>query len=187
MLGVLHFSDVAMRSDEQGNIELVLSVAPESKYNVKAFIENVRRRKESFTGSFDVRKRKRTLDQNALMWKLLTIYADAINGGRRGGITPEDLYMRMLSKYGIAEFLMVLPEAETTLKNVFRVVQKVDTRDYNGVEMCVFKCYYGSSKYNTKAMSNLIEGIFDELAEIGIDAATSLDVSEYYKDWRMMQ
>ena len=187
MLGVLHFSDVSMRSDEQGNIELVLAVAPESRYNVKPFIESVRRRNENFTGSFDVRKNKRTLDQNALMWRLLTIYADAINGGRRGGITPEDLYMRMLSKYGIAEFLMVLPEAEDTLKEAFRVVQKVDTRMYNGVEMCVFKCYFGSSKYDTKEMSNLIDGIFDELAEIGIDASTSVEVSEYYKDWRMLR
>ena len=185
MLGILHFTEAQMRTDEKGCIELSLKVAPDSRYNVKPFLEAVRRNNKEFTGSFDVKKKKRSVDQNALMWRLLTIYAEALNGGRTGGITPEQLYMRMLSKYGVAEFLMVLPEAEDALKDVFRVVQKVDTRLYNGVEMCVFKCYFGSSKYDTKEMKNLIDGIFDEIAEIGIDANTSIEVSEYYKDWRM--
>lgn len=184
MLGVLHFTDANMRTDEKGNIELVLSVSPDSKYNVKPFLERARSKVKDFTATFDWRKNKRTLDQNALMWKLLTIYADALNGGRKGDITPEDLYIKMLSKYGIAEFLMVLPQAENTLKDAFRVVQKIDTIIYNGVEMCVFKCYFGSSKYDTKEMSNLIDGIFDELAILGVDAGTSVEISEYYKEWR---
>jgi hypothetical protein len=33
-------------------------------------------------------------------------------------------------------------------------------------------------------MSNLIEGIFDELALIGVDAGTSVEITEYYKEWR---
>ena len=184
MLGIIHFDNAEMRTDEKGNIELVLSVAADSKYNVKPFLERARENGKNFTGTFDLRKNKRTIEQNALMWRLLTIYADAINGGRKGGTTPEEIYMKMLSKYGVAEFLMVLPEAEPTLKDVFRVVVKVDTRLYNGVEMNIYKCYYGSSKYDTKEMSELIEGIFDELAMIGIDASTSVEVSEYYKEWR---
>lgn len=184
MLGVLHFTDAKMRTDENGEVEICLSVSPDSKYNVRPFIENVRRNKKGFTGRFDVRKRKRTLDQNALLWKLLTIYADVLNGGRSGGVTPEQLYMRMLSKYGIAEFLMVLPEAEETLKEAFRVVRKVDVRDYNGVKMNVYKCYFGSSKYDTKEMANLIDGIFDELAVIGVDVGTSYELTEYYNEWR---
>ena len=184
MLGVLHFTDATMRTDEKGNVELCLKVSKDSKYNVKAFLDNVRRNGKDFTGVFNLRKSKRSLDQNALMWRLLTIYADALNGGRVGGIAPEEIYMQMLSKYGIAEFLMVLPEAENTLKEAFRVVRKVDTRDYNGVEMNVYKCYCGSSKYDTKEMTNLIEGIFDELSQLGIDANSSYEVSEYYKEWR---
>lgn len=182
MLGVLHFTDAKMRTDEDGNVELVLSVATESKYNVKGILDRLK--ENSFTATFNKRRKKRTLDQNALMWRLLTIYANALNGGRSGGIAPEELYMRMVAKYGVAEFLMALPEAEGTLKETFRVVQKVDTRDYNGVEMCIFKCYFGSSKYDTKEMTNLIEGIFDELAEIGVNAETSVEISEYYKEWR---
>ena len=183
MLGVLHFTNAKMRTDEDGNIELSFLVSPDSRYNVQPFLKKVREKNKDITATFDVRRNKRTLDQNALMWKLLTIYADALNGGRTGGITPEELYMQMLSKYGVAEFLMVLPEAEATLKEAFRVVQKVDVRDYNGTEMWVFKCYFGSSKYDTKEMAALIDGIFDELALIGIDADTSVEVSEYYKEW----
>lgn len=182
MLGVLHFSDAKMRTDEDGNIELILSVDNDSRYNVKPILE--RMKGQNITATFDKRKQRRTLDQNALMWKLLTIYADALNGGRSGGITPEELYMKMLSKYGVAEFLMAKPETEAILKENFRVVKKVDVRDYNGVELWVFKCYFGSSKYDTKEMTNLIEGIFDELAQHGISAENSVEISEYYKEWR---
>ena len=184
MLGVLHFTDASMKTDEVGNVELSLKVSPDSKYNVKSILEILRREDCEFSATFSKRKRKRSLDQNALLWKLLTIYADALNGGRKGGTEPEELYMKMLAKYGVAEFLMCVPEAESTLKETFRVVKKVDVREYNGVEMVIFKCYLGSSKYDTKQMTNLIDGVFDELAILGVDTETSIEVSEYYKEWR---
>ena len=43
---------------------------------------------------------KRSTAQNSLMWALLTIMADHYNGGRTGGVTPEDCYLEMLEKYG---------------------------------------------------------------------------------------
>ena len=39
---------------------------------------------------------KRSTAQNSLMWALLTIMADHYNGGRTGGVTPEDCYLEML-------------------------------------------------------------------------------------------
>ena len=40
----------------------------------------------------------RSTAQNSLMWALLTIMADHYNGGRTGGVTPEDCYLEMLEK-----------------------------------------------------------------------------------------
>lgn len=184
MIGRLYFKDFRLVESDSGECELVLSVPKESKYAAKAIIKELRNKDGEYMATIELKKRKRSLDQNALMWALLTIYAEAQGGGRRGSVQPEDVYMQMLSRYGVAEFVMAVPEAEKTLKNAFRVVKKVDTRDYNGKEMAVFKCYYGSSKYDTKQMTGLIDGIFDELALIGIDASTSRDVQAYYKDWK---
>ena len=38
----------------------------------------------------------RSTAQNRMMWALLTIMADHYNGGRTGGVTPEDCYLEML-------------------------------------------------------------------------------------------
>lgn len=184
MIGILNFKDFRLIESDSGECELVLSVPKESTYAAKAITKSLRERGAEYTAKIELKKNKRSLDQNSLMWALLTIYAEAQGGGRRGSVKPEDIYMRMLSKYGVAEFIMTVPAAEETLKNVFKVISKVDTRDYNGKEMAVFKCYYGSSTYDTKQMSDLINGIFDELSIIGIDASTSRDVQAYHKDWK---
>lgn len=183
MIGRFNFHDFKLVTDDGGNIEFTASVLPESKCAVRQMVKEMRKEDKEFTSTITIKKNHRSLDQNALMWALLTIYADAQGGGRRGSIEPEDIYMQMLAKYGVAEFIMTLPEAKSALESAFRVVKQVDTRDYNGKEMAVFKCYYGSSKYDTKQMTDLIDGIFDELAQIGINVDTSRDVSGYYEDW----
>lgn len=184
MIGRLFFRDFKLLEADNGECELLLSVPRESVYSARAITKELRSKESDYMATIERKKRKRSLDQNALMWALLTIFADAQGGGRRGSVEPEDIYMQMLSKYGVAEFIMTVPEAEQTLRNAFRVIKRVDTRDYNGKEMAVFKCYYGSSTYDTKQMTGLIDGIFDELAVIGIDASTSREVQKYYKDWK---
>ena len=183
MIGRLNFKEFKLLESDSGECELVLSIPKEHKYAAKSIAKDLRKEDAEYMVTFEKRKRKRSLDQNALMWALLTIYAQAQGGGRRGSLQPEDVYMQMLSKYGVAEFIMTVPEAENTLKNAFRVIKKVDTRNYNAKEMAVFKCYYGSSTYDTKQMSDLINGIFDELAQLGIDAETNKQVQAYYQDW----
>ena len=49
--------------------------------------------------------------------------------------------------------------------------------------MCL-SATYGSSTYDTKQMGVVIDGIFDELAQIGVDVSTSRDVAGLYEDWK---
>lgn len=184
---IARFNVVSLRltTDDDGNMEAALAVSPDSRYAARQAVKTLKTYpKKEFTVKFDLKKNPRTLDQNALMWKLLTIYAEVLGGGRRGSVQPEDLYIRMLEKYGVAVFVMTLPEARPELEAAFRAVKEVDKRDYNGKELTVYKCYYGSSKYDTKDMSQLIDGIFDELAAHGVDVATSGKVAIYYEDWQ---
>ena len=78
----------------------------------------------------------RSTAQNSLMWALLTIMADHYNGGRTGGVTPEDCYLEMLEKY--------------------------------------------SSTFTTQEMKNMIDGIFDRLAEMGVSDPL---VTAYWQEW----
>ena len=99
-------------------------------------------------------RKGRSTQQNRLMWALLTIMADAYNAGRTGGVTPEECYLDMLEKYGA----------------------KVDF-----LEVCTVKCTQGSSSFTTAEMKNLIDGIFDRLAEMGVNDPM---VTAYWQEWK---
>ena len=60
---------------------------------------------------------------------------------------------------------------------VFRSVQEVEDRTYNGKDMVMVRCVCGSSTLSTVEMSELISGILDELAEMNVDARDAADVA----------
>ena len=107
----------------------------------------------------------RSTAQNSLMWALLTIMADHYNGGRTGGVTPEDCYLEMLAG------------AQDILRGCYRLVHLVEILDNN---RCVVKCTQGSSTFTTQEMKNLIDGIFDRLAEMGVSDPL---VTAYWQEW----
>lgn len=117
--------------------------------------------------------KKRTGQQNAYLWELLGKICMKEDGNKAGDI---DLYCQLVEQAGIkCEYLMGLPETEAGLKKVFRVVKTVDSRNYNGQQMSVFKCFYGSSKMNTEEMGRLIDKAIERAEAIGID-------TEYWRD-----
>ena len=187
MIGKFNFKNANLLTDSEGNITLTLQVSSESKYAIKQTMRELEKDKE-YTAKLEVKKNKRSLDQNALLWALLTIYAQALGGGRTGSVQPEDIYIKMLSKYGIAEYLVIPEIAVESLKQAYRDVQMIDNayieRNGRKTPAKVVKCVLGSSQYDTKRMAHLVDGVFDELAVIGIDANTSREVKGLYDDWR---
>ena len=123
--------------------------------------------------------RGRTTAQNSLMWALLTIMADHYNAGRTGGVTPEECYLDMLQKYGAkVDYLEVPAGALEILRRGYRLVHVVEILDNN---RCTVKCTQGSSTFTTAEMKNLIDGIFDRLAEMGVNDPM---VTAYWQEWK---
>lgn len=124
-------------------------------------------------------RKKRSLEQNRMMWALLTIMADHYNGGRTGGITPEDCYTEMLEQYGaVFDYLEVPVGAVPILRRSYRLVHVVELLDGN---RCTVKCSQGSSSFTTEQMGQLIDGIFDRLAEMGVNDP---NVTAYWQEWK---
>ena len=116
----------------------------------------------------------RSTAQNSLMWALLTIMADHYNGG----VTPEDCYLEMLEKYGAkVDYLEVPADALDILRGCYRLVHLVEILDNN---RCTVKCTQGSSTLTTQEMKNMIDGIFDRLAEMGVSDPL---VTAYWQEW----
>lgn len=123
-------------------------------------------------------KSNRTIQQNKKMWKCLELIAQEELGGRTDSNYVMELYAKMLEKSGAKyEYLMALPETIPELLKVFRAVRIVEYRDYNNKKMAVIKCFYGSSKMNTKEMKNLIDTILDYAYNIGL----YIDKEELYE------
>lgn len=139
------------------------------------------RAREGLMFSISQYKNSRTLRQNRMMWALLEKMAEHLNGGRAGGVTAWDCYIDMLELCGAKfEYIMCIPEAVCQLKNVFRAIKEVEHRNYNGTDMVVCKCFYGSSTFDTKEMTMLIDGIIDKSYQFGIyDAEFESLVAEW--------
>lgn len=108
-------------------------------------------------------KSSRSLEQNALMWEIITQIANATEGADKW-----DIYVSGLEKANVEyDYLACLPEAQESLKSVFRAIKPMGVMPTpNGKQLTVCKCFTGSSKYNSKQMTDLIEYFTDWLNEI---------------------
>lgn len=121
------------------------------------------------------KKKKRSLDQNALYWAVLTQVA------RKLGISNPRCHNLMLRRYGVLErygdqvVYVVLPDTEETyekaaeaetyhLKPTSQVKAGKDGKNYR-----TYLLLRGSSTYDSSEMSRLVNGVLDEAKELGIE------------------
>jgi len=109
-------------------------------------------------------KDSRSLRQNSLLWGLIQQISDET------GNDPMDIYIAALensnAKY---EYIAALPEAEDSLKKVFRAVKPCGTfTSPKNVGMVTYKCWIGSSKYDTAEMTTLIDYVIAKAEELNI-------------------
>lgn len=105
----------------------------------------------------------RSLQQNSMMWAIIQrIAKETLND-------EFEIYVEGLEKANCAsEFLLILPEALESIKKTFRAVKVCENRLYNGKQMLVVKCYIGSSKYDSKEMTDLINYFVQLASELNI-------------------
>jgi len=113
-------------------------------------------------------KKDRTLDQNAYLWAILGEIQ------KETGTNKWDLYIGLLEANEIlVNWLETIPEAEETLKRIYRIVELKENRiNSKGIRTCLFKCYVGSSTFNTNEMKILIDEAISLAESLGISVET---------------
>lgn len=113
--------------------------------------------------SFKKYHSNRSLEQNRMMWGIIQrIAKETLND-------EMDIYVEGLEKANcVSEFLMMLPEAYESIKKTVRAAKIYETREYNGKQMYVVKVFVGSSKYDVKEMTKLINYFIQLAAELNI-------------------
>lgn len=155
----------------QGTLSYILSEVRKAALDpTKIFICDIKEKRE-----------KRSLDANSYAWVLMDKIAKEIKSSK------EEVYLRMLEKYGVFVYVSVPEIAINSLRKTFRIVYPRGTvvEDMDGIT-CVLRrcqCYVGSSKYDTKEMSDFIDGIVSEAQELGIETETPDELARMIAIW----
>lgn len=126
-------------------------------------------------------KQKRSLDANAYLWTL----CDKIAKSMTGAITKEDIYKDAISYVGVFEPLIISEKAFERFKENWQkqglgyLVKEVSKKD-----KCVkIFVYYGSSTYDTKEMSKLIEFIVEQAKGLNIETKPDAEIKSLLDRW----
>lgn len=115
-------------------------------------------------------KTQRSLQQNRLLWKLIHNIAKATYQDDMG------VYCALLEKAdALSDYVITATDMETALRKSFRGVKFIRMQEVNGKECYVYKVYLGSSKMDTKEMTELLDITLQICGELGIPTEVDYD------------
>lgn len=141
-------------------------------------LQEIRRFAYKFkAGNYEIerKRKKRSNDANALCWAVCTEIANVLRADK------ESIYVDMLKKYGQSDVVSVLSVVD--VKGYFKYYDEFGKGTVNGKEFTHYRVYKGSSEYDTREMSILIDGIIDEAKALDIDVISESEKALLLEDW----
>ena len=130
-------------------------------------------------------RNRRSLDANAYCWVLCQRIAESI------GQTPENVYREFIRRVGQFEFLPIKNEAVDRFIEIWQskgigwFAEKAWDSKLEGYT--TVKAYYGSSVYDTREMSVLIDEIVSQCKEMDIETMPPAELEALKQQWREME
>ena len=115
-------------------------------------------------------RQKRSKSQNAYMWEIISKIADIQR------LSKEEVYLQMLKDYGQSEIISMLSTINPN--GYLKYYEEIGKGQVNGKEFTHYKVYKGSSEYNSKEMSILIDGVIQEAKQLDIETLTPQQIAE---------
>lgn len=142
--------------------------------------------KQDKTKKYEVNeyKQKRSKDANAYCWVLCEKIAQELS--KNGTVfIKEDIYKDAIKDVGVFIPFIVEEKAFDDFKRIWELrglgyqVQETARKD-----KCIrVNCYYGSSSYNTKEMSRLIELLVQEAKQLNIETKSKSEIDSLLNSW----
>ena len=125
-------------------------------------------------------RKKRSNDANAYAWVLLGELQNTLN------IPKEEIYRDLIRNIGSYEIIPVKNEAverfrQAWSKNGLGWITETIKSKLNGFTNIV--AYYGSSTYDTKEMTGLIEMLVEECKQFRIETKPKAEIDSLLKEW----
>ena len=106
-------------------------------------------------------KEKRSLSANAYLWVLVGKIADVLRTSK------DEVYVEMLRRYGQGEYVSV--RSDINVRGLFKYYDERGKATLDGKEFTHYMVYRGSSEYDSREMSVLIDGVISEAKELDIE------------------
>lgn len=127
--------------------------------------------------------KKRSLDANSYCWVICDLIAKELS--KNGITTKEEIYRDAILQVGTFEPFIVQEKTFENFKRIWEkqglgfLVQEVSRKD-----KCVkVNCYYGSSTYDSKEMSLLIEILVQLAKSLNIETKSKAEIDSLLKEW----
>ena len=149
--------------------ELILRTTELSE--IKRFAYNFK------AGNYEIarKKKKRSNDANAMAWAIINEIANVLRSDK------DSIYLDMLKKYGQSDIISVVSSVD--VKPYFKYYDEFGKGTVNGKEFTHYKVYKGSSEYDTREMSILLDGIIDEAKSLDIEVISESDRALLLAEW----
>lgn len=170
---------INMQYDETGKPQIVLTTN-ENRLSLQqevAELKQIINKGKELSVEVKVHRHKRSLNANAYFWLLLSEMAAILH------TTKDELYLVMLERYGVYTHLIVKPNVVERVKEEWRTVRELGEVVVNGAKGVQLQCYFGSSTYDTKEMSVLIDGVVQEAKELGINTMAPDELARIKSEW----
>ena len=128
-------------------------------------------------------KKKRSTNANNYFWKLLQELCEVQN------LDTIQEYKIRVKELGIFRRFRIEPKDVKTFETMWQdkgiawFCEIADTEYLGSVEFKIINAYYGSSSYNSKQMSRLIDNLVQDCQAVGIETKSKAEIDSLLRSW----
>lgn len=173
-------TEITFRTAKLESGKLIIDIPMDQRGAVMKFLRTKKDRAYDLT--IKEHREKRSLDANAYAWVLIGKIADALR------ITPKEIYRQAIQDIGgNYEVIPIKEEAADRFKEIWEAqglgwpcmdMGKSKIPGYRNL-----RAYYGSSTYDTRQMSVLIDHIAQDCKQLGIETLTPDKLAAMMGEW----
>lgn len=175
-------NSISFKALESGETE-VSFVVDKLNYGEKARIKTaLEGAGDTLTIAVSKYRKRRSLSANAYFWELIGRLSEKLN------ISKEETYWEYIKHMGIYRSVEVDNKAVDTIIKMWKshglgwIAEKTDDGEREGFSL--INLYYGSSSYNTKQMSRLIDSVVNDCKEQGIETLPPEQLECMKREWK---
>lgn len=145
--------------------------------------------KQDKTKKYEVKevKKKRSINANNYFWKLLQELCELQN------LDTIEEYKKRVKELGIFRRFRIETRDVKTFKIMWQdkgiawFCEIADTEYIGNIEFKIINAYYGSSSFNSKQMSRLIDGVVQDCQAVGIETKPKTEIDSLLRSWNNEQ